>query len=69
MKDVPHFGVDFLPLMCFLARRNNWNIAIANRAIGTEFPRVFRKKSISAQSGPQLEQWPRLGQFTLFTLA
>ena len=62
MNDVPHFQVDSLPSMCLVARRDKWDIATAIR---TEFQRVFQIRSISAQSGPPLEQRPRLGQFTL----
>ena len=42
-KDVPHFRVVSLPLICFLARRRNWTIA---RAIGSKFQRILHKETI-----------------------
>ena len=62
----PSNQVSTLPFMCFLARRDTWDIA---RAIGTEFQRFPRKKSISAQSGPQREKWPQLGQVTYWCVS
>ena len=59
---MPHFIVNSLPLMCFLARRDNGDIAVG---IGTKCQRLSHKNSISTQGGPRLEQRTRLGQFTL----
>ena len=38
MKDVPHFLVNSLPLMCFLARRDNWDIVVRSGAKFQTFP-------------------------------
>ena len=62
MKEVPHFLVNSLPLMCFLAGRDNWDIAVR---IGTKVQRFSIKTQYQPQGGPRLEQRPRLEQFTL----
>ena len=51
MNDVPHFLVYSLPLMCFLGRRDNWDIAMG---IGTKFQRFSHKNSTSALGQPSI---------------
>ena len=50
MKYVPHSQVNLLPFLCFLARRDNWDVT---SGIGTKCQRFSHKKSISAQ-------WPSI---------
>ena len=46
---VPQFLVNSLPLMSFLARRDNWDVAMG---MGTKFQRFSDKNSISTPGLP-----------------